>query len=144
MEEKSGQSNLLYYKEVFETPFLAETGQYYRGEASGMVVSLTCSQYMKNVVARLQGAQRTGSRFLHQTSVTKVRGREGGEEGPRGEAGGRDVSGSSEGGHEPNEGVVLSLLLLGQFLIFILAHLVWCIWSTHVLLQQPLLLHAVV
>lgn len=37
-----------------------------------MVAELTCSDYIKQVVGRLQAAKTSGSRFLHQTSVTKV------------------------------------------------------------------------
>ena len=72
VEEYNKDSSLRFYQELFEAPFLAETGEYYRQEASKIVAELSCSEYMEQVVARLQAARRRGQRFLHQTSVTKV------------------------------------------------------------------------
>lgn len=73
VEEGKVTESLRYYQECFETPFLQETGHYYRLEAARKIAELSCSDYIKNVVGQLQAARRAGTRFLHQTSVTKVR-----------------------------------------------------------------------
>ncbi len=72
MDEYNKDSSLLYYQEVFETPFLTETGQFYRQLASKLTSELSCSEYIQQVVARLQEAKNHGDKFLHPTSVTKV------------------------------------------------------------------------
>ena len=64
--------NLEYYQKIFEAPFLQETGQYYRQQASKLVAESSCSEYMHSVVSMLQTARRRSMAFLHQTSVTKV------------------------------------------------------------------------
>ena len=74
VEESKADENLRYYQDSFESPFLAETGHYYRLAASGMVTELTCSEYIRQVVGQLQTARRAGMRFLHPTSLTKVGG----------------------------------------------------------------------
>jgi len=71
VEEYNKESALKFYQEVFESPFLRETGEYYRQEASKLVAELSCSEYMAQVVSRLQAERRRGQRFLHQTSITK-------------------------------------------------------------------------
>jgi cullin 2 len=73
VEELRTSEPLRYYQDCFESPFLIETGDYYRQEAAHMVAELSCSEYIKRVVEKLQTARRAGSKFLHQTSVTKVR-----------------------------------------------------------------------
>lgn len=71
VEEYSKQSSLCYYQRMFEAPFLAETKEYYLHVASKLVSELEVSEYMCEVVQRLQAAKRRGQRFLHQTSMTK-------------------------------------------------------------------------
>lgn len=72
VEEFNKDSALKLYQEVFESPFLRDAGEYYRQEASKLVAELSCSEYMAQVVSRLQAARRSGHKFLHQTSITKV------------------------------------------------------------------------
>lgn len=38
------------YEEMFETPFLKETGNFYRSEASRLKSDCTCSEYMEKVI----------------------------------------------------------------------------------------------
>lgn len=73
VEEGRSEKPLLYYQQNFEASFLLETGLYYRKEAARIVTELSCSDYLRHVVGQLQTAKRAGARFLHQTSVTKVR-----------------------------------------------------------------------
>ena len=72
VEEFNKDSALKLYQEAFESPFLRDAGEYYRQEASKLVAELSCSEYMAQVVSRLQAARRSGHKFLHQTSITKV------------------------------------------------------------------------
>ena len=72
VEEYNKGASLEYYQVVFEAPFLLETGEYYRQQASKLVAEKSCSEYMHCVVSMLQTARRRGVAFLHQTSVTKV------------------------------------------------------------------------
>lgn len=40
---------LQLYEDVFEGPFLKETGEYYRSEAAKLKDECTCSEYMEKV-----------------------------------------------------------------------------------------------
>ena len=72
VEDYSKDSSLQLYQDLFEGPFLVETGGHYRKESAKLVAELTCSEYLHQVVAKLQVAKRQGDVFLHQSSITKV------------------------------------------------------------------------
>ncbi|PVD30741.1 hypothetical protein C0Q70_10016 [Pomacea canaliculata] len=60
------------YEEMFETPFLKETGNFYRSEASRLKSDCTCSEYMEKVIQRLDTENLRSRRFLHGSSYDKV------------------------------------------------------------------------
>lgn len=60
------------YEEVFETPFLHETGEYYRSESSGLKAECTCSEYMEKVLQRIDQERMRSTKFLNPSSIQKV------------------------------------------------------------------------
>ncbi|KAK7473994.1 hypothetical protein BaRGS_00034763 [Batillaria attramentaria] len=60
------------YEEMFETPFLKETGDFYRSEASRLKSDCTCSEYMEKVIQRLDMENLRSCKFLHPSSYDKV------------------------------------------------------------------------
>lgn len=46
-----------FYQEIFEWPFLAETGEYYKQEASNLLQESNCSQYMEKVSFAVHSVQ---------------------------------------------------------------------------------------
>ncbi|RXM97256.1 Cullin-2 [Acipenser ruthenus] len=61
-----------FYQEIFEGPFLAETGEYYKQEASNLLQESNCSQYMEKVLARLKDEEVRCRKYLHPSSYAKV------------------------------------------------------------------------
>jgi hypothetical protein len=62
--------NLLYlflqlYQEIFETPFLQASGEYYKREASKLLQECDVSQYMERVIQRLEAETLRSNKFLH-------------------------------------------------------------------------------
>ena len=49
IDEFKGRTVLKTYREVFETPYIQATGEYYRMEASRLVNETTCSSYVEKV-----------------------------------------------------------------------------------------------
>lgn len=71
VEENNKEQPLKFYQELFEEPFLEETREHYRREASIIVANSDCYEYMEQVVQKLRDAKKRGQRFLHKTSHTK-------------------------------------------------------------------------
>ncbi|XP_036166173.1 cullin-2-like isoform X2 [Myotis myotis] len=63
---------LKFYQEIFESPFLTETGEYYKQEASNLLQESNCSQYMEKVLGRLKDEEIRCRKYLHPSSYTKV------------------------------------------------------------------------
>ncbi|KAG8138814.1 hypothetical protein E2320_001613 [Naja naja] len=59
-------------KEIFECPFLNETGEYYKQEASNLMQESNCSQYMEKVLCRLKDEEVRCRKYLHPSSYGKV------------------------------------------------------------------------
>ena len=49
VEQYKKKFPLKFYQEIFESPFLTETGEYYKQEASNLLQESNCSQYMEKV-----------------------------------------------------------------------------------------------
>ncbi|KAK7110117.1 cullin-2-like [Littorina saxatilis] len=60
------------YEEMFENPFLRETGEYYRSEASRLKADCTCSEYMEKVLQRIDTENMRCTKFVHPTTIHKV------------------------------------------------------------------------
>ncbi|XP_060149153.1 cullin-2 isoform X2 [Globicephala melas] len=49
VEQYKKKFPLKFYQEIFESPFLTETGEYYKQEASNLLQESNCSQYMEKM-----------------------------------------------------------------------------------------------
>lgn len=73
VQDYKKKGNLKLYQELFETPMLSASGEYYRSEASVLLQKCTVSQYMEEVIKKLEDENRRAQKFLHISSITKLR-----------------------------------------------------------------------
>lgn len=73
VQDYKKKGNLKLYQELFETPMLSASGEYYRSEASILLQKCTVSQYMEEVIKKLEDENRRAQKFLHISSITKLR-----------------------------------------------------------------------
>ncbi|KAM5292587.1 LOW QUALITY PROTEIN: cullin-2-like [Ctenodactylus gundi] len=64
--------SLQFYQYFFESPFLTETREYYKQEASHLLQESNCSQYMEKVLGRLKDEEVRCQKYLHGSSHTEV------------------------------------------------------------------------
>uniref|UniRef100_A0A5F9DDP6 Cullin-2 n=1 Tax=Oryctolagus cuniculus TaxID=9986 RepID=A0A5F9DDP6_RABIT len=72
VEQYKKKFPLKFYQEIFESPFLTETGEYYKQEASNLLQESNCSQYMEKVLGRLKDEEIRCRKYLHPSSYIKV------------------------------------------------------------------------
>lgn len=60
------------YQEIFETPFLEASGEFYMKEASDLLQQSDVTHYMERVTWRLMQEELRAHKFLHASSVPKV------------------------------------------------------------------------
>uniref|UniRef100_A0AAY4DIV2 Cullin family profile domain-containing protein n=1 Tax=Denticeps clupeoides TaxID=299321 RepID=A0AAY4DIV2_9TELE len=72
VEQYKKKFPLKFYQEIFEAPFLAKTGEYYKQEASNLLQESNCSQYMEKVLGRLKDEEVRCRKYLHPSSYSKV------------------------------------------------------------------------
>ncbi|XP_075000167.1 cullin-2 isoform X3 [Calonectris borealis] len=72
VEQYKKKFPLKFYQEIFECPFLNETGEYYKQEASNLLQESNCSQYMEKVLGRLKDEEIRCRKYLHPSSYGKV------------------------------------------------------------------------
>ncbi|XP_014400933.1 PREDICTED: cullin-2 isoform X3 [Myotis brandtii] len=72
VEQYKKKFPLKFYQEIFESPFLTETGEYYKQEASNLLQESNCSQYMEKVLGRIKDEEIRCRKYLHPSSYTKV------------------------------------------------------------------------
>lgn len=61
--------NFQYYEEIFETPFLKATGQFYKIEAAKLLQECTISEYLEKVQQKLHEEALRVTTFVHPTYV---------------------------------------------------------------------------
>lgn len=61
------------YQEIFEKPFLETTGEFYAREASELLQQSDVTRYMERVTWRLNLEELRTYKFLHVSSMPKVR-----------------------------------------------------------------------
>lgn len=66
------QKTLVLYETLFEKPFIEQTGEYYRKEASRLLEENNCSAYMEKALFRLNEEDLRSRRFLNPSSYNKV------------------------------------------------------------------------
>ncbi|CAN7941686.1 unnamed protein product, partial [Ixodes hexagonus] len=72
VEEYKRKQPLSLYQEMFEGPFLQETGKHYQREAHRLLDECDCSSYMEKVLQCLAQENLRARRFLHPSSYPKV------------------------------------------------------------------------
>ncbi|CAH1788629.1 unnamed protein product [Owenia fusiformis] len=72
VEQYKKKCPLQLYEDMFETAFLAETGDYYKQEASKLLNLHNCCEYMEKVIHRLDDENLRSRKFLHASSYRKV------------------------------------------------------------------------
>ncbi|KAF4533341.1 hypothetical protein B566_EDAN002738 [Ephemera danica] len=73
VEEYKKKGNLALYENIFETPFLAACGDYYKQEASRLLQECDVSQYMERVIQKLEEETMRSKKFLPSSSFSKVK-----------------------------------------------------------------------
>lgn len=63
------KNNLKMYQDIFETPMLLASGEYYRGEAVKLLQQCSVSEYMEEVIKRLDDEARRAQKLLHTRFV---------------------------------------------------------------------------
>jgi len=74
VEEYKKKGNLDLYEEIFEKPFLAATGEFYREEAAKLLGEGSISQYMERVITKIEDEDVRSRKFLYPSSYQKVTG----------------------------------------------------------------------
>ena len=72
VEEYKKKGNLDLYEEIFETPFLKATGDYYKEEAQKLLQEGSISVYMERVIQRIESENMRSRKFLYPSSYQKV------------------------------------------------------------------------
>lgn len=65
VQDYKKKGNLNLYQELFETPMLAASGEYYKCEAVKLLQHCTVSEYMEEVLKRLDDEKRRAHKFFH-------------------------------------------------------------------------------
>lgn len=65
VQDYKKKGNLKLYQELFEAPMLVASGEYYKSEAAKLLQTCTVSQYMEEVLKRLEDESRRAQRFAH-------------------------------------------------------------------------------
>ncbi|CAL1686944.1 unnamed protein product [Lasius platythorax] len=73
VEEYKMKGQLNLYQEAFEEPFLKASREFYMAEAMSLLQQLDVTRYMEKVTWRLNQEEARAHKFLHKSSVPKVR-----------------------------------------------------------------------
>ncbi|XP_032669209.1 cullin-2 isoform X2 [Odontomachus brunneus] len=73
VEEYKLKGQLDMYQEIFEGPFLEASGEFYSREAWELLQQLDVTRYMERVTWRLSQEELRAHKYLHSSSVPKVR-----------------------------------------------------------------------
>lgn len=73
VQEYKKKGSLQLYQQLFEQAFLDASGEHYQREASRLLQECDVSMYMERVIMKLEEESQRARRFLHFTSLLKVR-----------------------------------------------------------------------
>ncbi|XP_036321302.1 cullin-2 isoform X1 [Rhagoletis pomonella] len=73
VQDYKKNGSLKLYQELFESPLLVASGEYYDSEASKLLQTCTVSQYMEEVIKILYDESNRAQKFLHTSSLSKLR-----------------------------------------------------------------------
>lgn len=65
VQDYKKKGNLKLYQELFEAPMLAASGEYYKSEAAILLQRCSASQYMEEVLKRMEDENRRAHKFFH-------------------------------------------------------------------------------
>lgn len=65
VQDYKKKGNLNLYQEIFEAPMLAASGEYYKSEAAKLLQRCTVSEYMEEVLKRLEDENRRAHKYFH-------------------------------------------------------------------------------
>lgn len=65
VQDYKKKGNLNLYQELFEVPMLAVSGDYYKSEAAKLLQRCTVSEYLEEVIKRLEDENRRAHKFFH-------------------------------------------------------------------------------
>ncbi len=65
VQEYQKKSNLKMYQELFETPMLEASGEFYNVEAFKLLQKCSVSQYMEEVIKKLEDESKRAQKYLH-------------------------------------------------------------------------------
>lgn len=65
VQDYQKKGNLKMYQELFETPMLEASGEFYKVEAFKLLQKCSVSQYMEEVIKKLEEENRRAQKYLH-------------------------------------------------------------------------------
>lgn len=72
VQDYQKKGNLKMYQELFETPMLEASGEYYKIEAFKLLQKCSVSQYMEEVIKKLDDENRRAQKYLHSRYEQKI------------------------------------------------------------------------
>lgn len=69
VQDYQKKGNLKKYQEWFETPMLEASGEFYKAEALKLLQKCSVSQYMEEVIRKLEDENRRAQKYLHSRYV---------------------------------------------------------------------------
>ncbi|XP_037031220.1 cullin-2 [Bradysia coprophila] len=73
VQDYQKKGNLKMYQELFETPMLEASGEFYRVEAFKLLQTCSVSQYMEELIKKLEDENKRAQKYLHNSSISKLR-----------------------------------------------------------------------
>lgn len=73
VQEHKKKDALNLYQQIFEIPLLEESGEFHKNEATKLLQQCTVSSYMEEVIKKLEEENRRALKYLHSSSVGKIR-----------------------------------------------------------------------
>ncbi|XP_055644695.1 cullin-2 isoform X2 [Toxorhynchites rutilus septentrionalis] len=73
VEEYKKKGSLELYQNIFEKPFLTDSGEFYKLEANKLLQTCTVSRYMEETIKKLDEENKRALKYLHISSISKLR-----------------------------------------------------------------------
>lgn len=73
VQDYKKKGNLSLYQDIFESALLSASADYYQYEASQLLQKCTVSQYMEEVIKKLDEESRRALKYLYKSSIPKLR-----------------------------------------------------------------------
>uniref|UniRef100_U5EWS4 Cullin-2 n=1 Tax=Corethrella appendiculata TaxID=1370023 RepID=U5EWS4_9DIPT len=73
VQDYKKKGSLKLYQDLFETPMIQASGEYYTGEAQKLLQKCSVSQYMEEVIKKMEEESKRAQKYLHISSIPKLR-----------------------------------------------------------------------